>query len=480
MLNIFRSLSSNQFVMVHAPPIIRKFILALLLVFPTVAGWGNPPIPTFQGAKPLAHSERIHTPNSDSMANAKKTPLKKTPLKKLPSFLESLISEKGSPFLKRILADSQTYSVQIRYTRIDRDAQQRPRFTSYTAGVSPQTYFYPASTVKFPMAVLAVEKLNLIPKALGVNLNSPMLTDSAFPGQTAVLRDESSANGFPSIGHYIKKIFLVSDNDAYNRLYEWVGQDFCHNRFLDWNWNQAQIVRRFVPTSTAGNAHTNPITFLSEDSKTVLYKQPLGIRTFNLPDAPKIFIGKGFQRGDGSISDQPLEFTQHNRIHLHQLEDLMKKLLFPEMFKNDQSLHITPEQRSFLLTWMGAYPSEAKYPQFDTTTYFDSYNKFFCYTNQKVKPPASVRIFNKTGMAYGSLTDVSYFTDRKMGVEFLLTATIYVNKDEILNDDQYEYDEVGFPFFEEIGNLIYQYELNRKKKVKPSFTWLPNMEELNQ
>ena len=28
----------------------------------------------------------------------------------------------------------------------------------------------------------------------------------------------------PSLGHYIRKVFLVSDNDAHNRLYEFVGQ----------------------------------------------------------------------------------------------------------------------------------------------------------------------------------------------------------------------------------------------------------------
>lgn len=38
-----------------------------------------------------------------------------------------------------------------------------------------------------------------------------------------------------------------------------------------------------------------------------------------------------------------------------------------------------------------------------------------------------------------------------------------MNRDGILNDDKYEYDEVGYPFFKEVGEIIYQYELGRKR-----------------
>ena len=49
----------------------------------------------------------------------------------------------------------------------------------------------------------------------------------------------------------------------------------------------------------------------------------------------------------------------------------------------------------------------------------------------------------------------------------MLTATVYVNSDGILNDDKYDYDETGWPFMKELGQTIYQYELNRARKYKP-------------
>ena len=49
----------------------------------------------------------------------------------------------------------------------------------------------------------------------------------------------------------------------------------------------------------------------------------------------------------------------------------------------------------------------------------------------------------------------------------MLSAVIYVNRDQVLNDDKYEYDEIGYPFFKEIGEIIYEYDRNRKRNYKP-------------
>ena len=51
-----------------------------------------------------------------------------------------------------------------------------------------------------------------------------MLTGRAEPFQTEADIDETSRTGLPSVGQYIRKILLVSDNDAFNRLYEFIGQ----------------------------------------------------------------------------------------------------------------------------------------------------------------------------------------------------------------------------------------------------------------
>ena len=74
------------------------------------------------------------------------------------------------------------------------------------------------------------------------------------------------------------------------------------------------------------------------------------------------------------------------------------------------------------------------------------------------------------GWAYGFLTDNAYIIDTQNGVEFFLSAVIYVNKNGVLNDDEYEFNELGLPFLASLGNKIYEYELGRFKSNQPDFS----------
>ncbi len=52
----------------------------------------------------------------------------------------------------------------------------------------------------------------------------------------------------------------------------------------------------------------------------------------------------------------------------------------------------------------------------------------------------------------------------------MLSATIYVNSDEVLNDDKYDYDNIGYPFLYQLGQTIYKYELQRPRTYKPDLS----------
>ena len=82
--------------------------------------------------------------------------------------------------------------------------------------------------------------------------------------------------------------------------------------------------------------------------------------------------------------------------------------------------------------------------------------------------PDNVRVFNKVGWAYGFLTDASYVVDFAHNTEYMLAATIYANSDDTLNDDKYEFETVGRPFLYQLGQTIYNYELNRPRQYNPT------------
>lgn len=386
---------------------------------------------------------------------------------KTDKWLEQLIREQASPFLKEVLNQPDTFHYQLIYTKIDRDKNNKPHFTNYYFRVNRDEYFNPASMVKLPTALLALEKINTLSK-YGVTKNTTMFTDSAFSRQTKVRYDSSAVNYLPSVAQYVKKVFLVSDNDAYNRLYEFVGQQQLNERLWQMGYKDTRITRRFVTMDENENRHTNPIRFMQGDS--LLYKQMPLYNSDPFDFHKKILIGQAHYNRYDSLIKEPFDFTTHNNFPLEDMQQVMQAALFPEVTPAKKQFHLQPDDYTFLHRYMSELPSESDYPRYDTTEFFDSYTKFFMFKAWRSKIPPYMRVFNKTGWSYGFLTDVAYIVDFKNKIEFMVSGNIYVNSDGILNDDKYEYEETGYPFFKEVGNIIYQYELNRKRKYSPNLS----------
>ena len=383
---------------------------------------------------------------------------------KTDAFLERLLRTHASPQLTAILQHPDSFRYQLIYTQIDRDKHNQPHFHHYYYRLDPHEYFNPASTVKMPLSFLALEKMNTLKKK-GVDKYSPMLTDSAYSGQHPVTADTSAADGLPSLAHYIKKIFLVSDNDAYNRLYEFLGQQYLNERLWQMGYPDVRITRRFVPMTEEENRHTNPIRFL-RDGETV-YTQPAAESKAVFDFSRQVFIGKGHLDRNDSLIHTPMDFTRHNNVPLESLQQLLQSVIFPQSVPPGQRFDLAPDDYAFLYRYMSEYPSESKHPRYDTTEYFDSYTKFFLFKAGHRAIPGYIRVFNKPGWSYGFLTDVAYIVDFEHKVEFMLSGVIYVNRDGVLNDDKYEYDETGYPFFREVGEIIYRHELARKRHFSP-------------
>lgn len=381
------------------------------------------------------------------------------------NFLKTLIHDNASPQLKTTLNNPDTFHYQLIYTKIDRDKNNKPRFTDYYYHVSKNDYFNPASTVKMPLAFLALEKMNTLHE-YGIDKDTPMLTDSAYAAQTTAFHDSTAANGLPSLAQYIKKIFLVSDNDAYNRLYEFLGQENINKSLWSKGYPDIRITRRFVTMNEDENRHTNPIRF--RNGSKLLYRQPAAFSNIAFNFNKQILIGKAHYNRLEELINEPMDFTTHNNVPLEDLKQILQAVLFPDETPHKKRFGLTEEDYRFLYQYMSEYPSESTFPKYDSIEYFDSYTKFFMFKSGRKKIPSYIRIFNKPGWSYGFLTDVAYIVDFKNKVEFMLSGTIYVNSDGVLNDDKYEYEQTGYPFFQEIGNIIYQYELTRPRRHVPN------------
>ncbi len=372
------------------------------------------------------------------------------------------------PTLQKVLADTAKYQVQILYTQIDRNEHGNPLFTAYPFNVDDSRYFYPASTVKLPVALLALEWLEE-QQLPGLNLETTMLTDSVRPSQLPAWSDSTSKTGLPSIGHYIKKILLVSDNDAYNRIYELLGTDYINQKLNEKGLLNSVIMQRLsFPISAEENRQFNPVRFVDASGKLILeIPAREADSTYVVPGNPK--LGRAYYKND-SLIQGGMDFSNKNKFALTDLHGVVQRTIFPEAFVGIERFNLNEEHRNFVLQYMSMLPRESDYPAYDTTEFYDSYSKFTKFGTEKGKIDPRFRLFNKTGWSYGHLIEGGYFVDFETGVEFFVSAIVYVNEDQILNDDKYETDEIGLPFFAELGEYLYQRELKRKKQLMPDLS----------
>jgi hypothetical protein len=374
------------------------------------------------------------------------------------AFIKKLL-RKHPQYFDSILKLKDELGIQIIYTRINRKKNGKISFKDHTFNLNAKKYFYPASTVKLPVAILALQKLNEL-KIPRLNKYTTMITGAEYSGQTEVLFDSTSENGKPSIAHYIKKILLVSDNDAYNRLYEFLGQEYINNTLHQMGYEDVQVIHRLERSLTEDeNRHTNPVKFFDTENNLVYEKRG---ENSSLKYAQRdTRIGKGFMRRD-TLINEPFDFSKKNRLPLSDLHKILRSVIFPESVPVSQRFNLSKEDYDFLQKYMSMVPRQSDFPSYDST-YQDAYVKFLYYGAENIAAEPHIRIFNKPGDAYGFLIDAAYFSDSTNGIEFFLSAVIYCNSDGILNDNHYDYKTVGLPFMKNLGRVVYEFERQKKR-----------------
>jgi len=372
-----------------------------------------------------------------------------------PTPLEQALSN-SEPGVSKVLEMAEKHEVQIRYTQIKRGENNLPEFTTYSLFEDSESYFYPASTAKLPIAALALQRIREL-QANGVAIDR----NTAFhirdrDHQPIALEDSTALNKNLSIAHLIKKIFLVSDNDAYNYLFDLLGTDYINRELRDKGLKETSIHHKFL--FGADNNTTWEYHFI--DHLDTLYYQPNIRAKQTISNGNLKAMVKGIGYIDGSeLVNRSFDFSSKNRISINDLEGILKRIVFPEVFDLNERFGLLDEDYEFLQYWMSRNTLESNDPDYSTNPdLYDSYVKFFIYGDQKGAMTDNVRIFNKVGDAYGTLTETAFIQDRLSGAEFLLTATVHVNENQIFNDNIYEYDSIGFPFMAGLGRAILNYE----------------------
>ncbi len=364
--------------------------------------------------------------------------------------------------------------VQIVYTQIDRDKNNIPSFKTYTYRVNRNVFFYPASLVKLPAAALALEKVNEL-SATGITPNTTMYTDSAYACQFTTHEDASAENGTPSLANYIRRMLLVSDNDAYSRVFEFLTPEYIFRKLSARQYPSVRIRIRF-DASCLGNPNnwSNPIRFVDLNGKTI-YRQTPRYFAANRLSSPVMntvkFIDFSSEAHPNLIIKK--DFSRSNFMALMDAHDMLKNIMFPEQAPPAKKFHLKAADYHFLWKYLQMMPYESDHPAYpDRDTYFDSFKKYLFYGQDSVIiQNSNLRIFNVVGESYGYTTDCAYIVDFSNRVEFLLSATYFIQSAKgIIDGRESTLENQVMPFFKHLGQSIYEQELNRKRKNLPDLS----------
>ena len=371
-----------------------------------------------------------------------------------------LILNSNIPEIKKIKNNLSNHEIQILYSSIQRDSLGKPIFKEFSYNLDKNYYYYPASTVKLPIAILAIQKINyLIDKGFEISINTPFIVIDLKKDLMMFEKYSNNQNEVLSVANCIKKIFLYSNNECYNYLFDFLGRDEINYQLEKKGLNNTRIYHKFL--SNSDNVNSSEFLFISNGD--TVYKQNSIKSNLNKSNTnlKSVLKGKKFLL-KGKLVNSPFDFSFKNQISITDLNNILKRIIFPENFKKEERFDLHQTDYNFLKYWMSRTSIEDdKSTIVNRDKYWDSYSKFFIYGDKKGEMNDNIRISNKVGMAYGTLTDVAYVRDKINNIEFMLTATILVNDNQTFNDDIYEYESKGIPFLSALGRQVLKLERNK-------------------
>ena len=254
-----------------------------------------------------------------------------------------------------------------------------------------------------------------------------------------------------SFQNLIADVFLVSDNSASNILIDFIGYNYFNHEMENAGFDKTYLNHKFNPdpyvnsTWQISDLDNNIISSINDNQKIIKADE----KTNGLEKGERRYF-------KGEILDESLNFSEKNRSSITDMHNLIKYIFYPEIFDSTNTFNLNVEDYDFLRYWMSRFTYEDIGEKFiGDEKFFETYNKFFIHGDEQSVSNEQIRVYNKIGQAYGTSIDNGLIKNYQDNVEFILTATIYTNKNKVINDNLYEYDDLAVPFLAKLSRAIY-------------------------
>lgn len=336
--------------------------------------------------------------------------------------------------------DPVSHRMQILVTRVEGSAIRQHGYRA------DDELFYPASAIKPFVAVAALRELQrLREEDPSLTVDTPLYLCRVADARCALTHDASNlASGRITIRHELRKMLLVSNNVAFNRLYDLVGHHRLNDTFRHLGFDSVRLRHRFLGGPEGGRV-SPPMVIGS-------VALPRRVSAFPVGSAPakRTEIGDAYYDEAGELHRGPADFRFKNYASLYDMQRLLIGVAMPDL-PGAPDLGLTDEHRELLLDAMTEDPRASENPEYPGAHHAIEHHKALFWGARRAV--ADLRCVSKSGRAYGFEIDNAFFRHEPSGRALFVTAAVYANPNRVINDNGYAY-HLTRAFMEALGEEL--------------------------
>ncbi|XOV67932.1 MAG: serine hydrolase [Fluviicola sp.] len=311
-------------------------------------------------------------------------------------------------------------------------------------------YYYPASLVKVPAALVLLEVLN----ERNIPLDAiPVFDTINACGSTKFV--EISKEHQVSFRQMLTELIVASDNHFYNAIYHFITPKELNERLRRKGLQGVKVYRAFTGCNRTDQLRTYPYKVFERSSpEKLIYVQNASVLDSAVLESQYSFsqnrlFGSKHENSAGEIVEGPYDLNYHIEIPLEQMHTMMRFIFYPSHFPEEKKWNIRESDLTYLKEMLGTFPSEIPTSYRSLKHLKDREYKYVLRLQE-----GKTRTFGKLGLSYGFASECVYVPSEGIGNGVLLSYSVYVNSNDIVNDGEYDYETVARPFAEELFSKI--------------------------